>query len=326
MKRYRKSKIYFDGSHYMAIPCVRDPENEHEEAFSRNIEDNISEDWIEVAEVPFELDNELFDDENQKAKEIFEVNYNNAMALPTKSQRLDFYYEILKDIFPDRKNCDRYVQFNFNRKFKNFIFRQFRLIRKINMLKFDYFCTFTYDSAKMNEDDFRKKLSYFLQHRATRNEWEYIGVWERGDKDNRLHFHFLLKADEKDIPGNFAKKRVWSSKVKKMKTVYENDYIRSRFGINDFSPIDYEDAEEYLSIVNYLLKYIEKSGERIVYSRGLKQFFLANIDEDNDVLAVHYNHSAKYVLFDDFEVFDDNGVSLGVCSKELLNGLKKTNI
>lgn len=322
MKVYRKCKIYFDGSHYIALPYRHDPDKEVEDIFAYDkvapIEFgkrvNMS-DIIDVSDEVKKLD---------KAKRIFEDNYKEAMSL-TKSQRFDFYYNLLKDIFPERKKCDRYVQDNLNRKFRNFIYRKLRMLRKVNLLKFDYFCTFTYDSEKMNEDDFRKKLKYFLRHRATRNGWKYIGVFERSPEKKRLHFHCLLNAEDNTIPGTFIKKRVWSSKVKKMKIVFENDYIKKRFGVNDFSPIDYEDGEEYMSCINYLLKYIEKSGEKILYSRGLYQYLVSNVDIEEDVVTTHYDLCVKHLLFDDFCAFNDNGTLIGVCSEEVLSKLKRTN-
>lgn len=329
-----KCKIYNDGSHYIALPYKHDPDLQEEVSdLSTYSQASFFDEPTEAStnkkkRVKYSDYSEIDDSDGVQAKVyharyLFEVNYQYAMTL-TKAKRFDFYYEVLQEIYPDRERCDRFVQNQLNRKFSNFIYRKLRMMRKVNLLNFDYFCTFTYDGSKLSEEDFRKKLSYFLQNKAKRDNWKYIGVWERSPEKNRLHFHCLLKADEATIPGQFTKKRVWSSKVKRMKSVLENDHLRKRFGVNDFSPIDYEDPEDYMSCINYLLKYIEKSGEKIVYSRGLYQYLVSNIEED-DVMNVRYDPCVKLVLFDDFNCYDDNGELIGSCSKETLSKLKKTN-
>lgn len=319
-----KVKIFYDGSHYIGIPYLHDPDIESKDTMSflqATDKDKKSSNEKNEAKTPQVGDIE----EPQGTLDIFEMYYKEAMALP-KSQRFDFYYNYLSDLIPDREQCNRFVQTQLNRKFKNFIYRKLRMIRKINLIRFDYFCTFTYDGSKLNEEEFRKKLGFFLSHKATRDNWKYIGVWERSPEKNRLHFHCLLKADRETIPGDFIKKRIWSSKVKRMRSVLENVYLRERFGVNDFSSIDYEDGEEYNDCISYLLKYIEKSGERIVYSRGLYQFFVANIDTDNDVLSVRHSPGIRLVLYDDFKAYNEDGELVGTCSKETLQKLKKTNV
>lgn len=315
-----KCKIFFDGSHYIAIPYVHDPDEV--KASTSFCHKSVSEkrDNQKTKEA-LEIKNDI----KQGALDIFEQYYQKAMNLP-KSQRFNFYYELLNEIIPDKNQCKKFLQLHFNRKFKNFVYRKLRMVRKINLIRFDYFCTLTYDGSMLSEEEFRKKLSYFLNHKSSRDNWKYIGVWERSPEKNRLHFHCLLKASPQSIPGKFTKKRIWSSKVKRMRSVLENDYLKERFGVNDFSPIDYEDGEEYADCVSYLLKYIEKSGERIVYSRGLYQFYITNIDADADVVSVRRTPGIRLVLYDDFKAYECDGALVGVCSKETLQKLKKTNV
>lgn len=50
--------------------------------------------------------------------------------------------------------------------------------------------------------------------------------------------------------------------------------------------------------LNYILKYIGKTGERIVYSRGIQTEILARIDE-KDIVTEMEDFVTKYILFDD---------------------------
>jgi guanyl-specific ribonuclease Sa len=65
------------------------------------------------------------------------------------------------------------------------------------------------------------------------------------------------------MKGDLVECRDYSTKNRRMQTTFQNSYFTERFGRNDFEPIDTVDLA---STASYLLKYIEKSGERIVYS------------------------------------------------------------
>ena len=67
--------------------------------------------------------------------------------------------------------------------------------------------------------------------------------------------------------------------------------------------------------LNYMLKYIEKTGERIVYSRGLPQFFISDIMDEDEY---------KVVLFDNFQCIDE-GTLMGTVSKEVIQTMRKAN-
>jgi hypothetical protein len=71
------------------------------------------------------------------------------------------------------------------------------------------------------------------------------------------------------------------------------------------------------------MKYIEKSGERIVYSKGVKTYFISDIIDD-DVVCTIGNEDRKILLFDDFSCFDE-GVFVGEVSRETIKQMRKTN-
>ena len=77
------------------------------------------------------------------------------------------------------------------------------------------------------------------------------------------------------------------------------------------------------STIDYILKYIEKTGEKIVYSRGLPMYVMSDI-EDKDVITRTGMEEKKLVLFDDFGCWDE-GVYVGVNSEETRAQLRKSN-
>ncbi len=54
----------------------------------------------------------------------------------------------------------------------------------------------------------------------------------------------------------------------------------------------------------YLMKYLEKTGEKIIYSKGLPQYFISDILDD-DVVCTIGQEEKKLLLFDDFTCRDE---------------------
>ena len=75
--------------------------------------------------------------------------------------------------------------------------------------------------------------------------------------------------------------------------------------------------------VAYILKYIEKSGERIVYSRGLPQYFISDILPEDVVMKVGQEEK-KLLLFDDFKCIDEDCI-VGTVSEETIKQMPKSN-
>ena len=73
----------------------------------------------------------------------------------------------------------------------------------------------------------------------------------------------------------------------------------------------------------YLMKYLEKSGERIVYSKGLPQYFITDIMDDDIVCPIGMEEQ-KLLLFDDFGCWDE-GEYIGQVSKETIAKMPKAN-
>ena len=75
----------------------------------------------------------------------------------------------------------------------------------------------------------------------------------------------------------------------------------------------------------YMMKYIRKTGEKVIYSKHLQTYFVTDIEE-NDVVCTIGQEDRKILLFDDFKCLDfENGEVLGQPNKdkELINNLPK---
>ena len=75
--------------------------------------------------------------------------------------------------------------------------------------------------------------------------------------------------------------------------------------------------------IAYIVKYIEKTGEKIVYSRGLPQFFISDVMEE-DIVCPFGLEDQKLLLYDDFGCWDE-GEYKGKVSKEVIEKMPKSN-
>ena len=353
---YAESKVYYDGSHYIAIPHTerrsrkrprreeelvevkepetdaKPPENEkksspivEDEPFRAEIDGVMFEELIEVEDAPFGPPKK--EDKRKKAptqmttrKEIFKKAYEESRSMK-KNEREEYIYKALEPHFKDADHCRLYVVKNMEREQRNLICRRVRMVRKANLQEFNYFCTFTYDGKKHTEESFKKKLKNTLSNFSKRRGWKYIGVWERSPEKQRLHFHGIFYIPEGTMPGKILDIEDYSFATHKRQITHQNLYFIENFGRNDFEPID--DPTRMGDAMAYLMKYLEKTGEKIVYSKGLPQYFITDILED-DVVCPYGREDAKLLLFDDFSCWDE-GVYVGQVGKETIAQLRKAN-
>ena len=123
------------------------------------------------------------------------------------------------------------------------------------------------------------------------------------------------------MPGKILDIEDYSFATHKRQITHQNLYFIENFGRNDFEPID--DPTRMGDAMAYLMKYLEKTGEKIVYSKGLPQYFITDILED-DVVCPYGREDAKLLLFDDFSCWDE-GVYVGQVGKETIAQLRKAN-
>ena len=302
MEDYAKSKVYYDGSHYIAIPHIEQPwkKRKHNKDILQKKED------------------EKIEEKNKSKKEMFEETYKENLD-KNKKEKIEKLKEKLKNEFNTEKELKEYIEMNLERKRRNAIVRKIRLMRKVNLQEWDYFCTFTYDDKKCDEQQFKKTLSDCFKKLCYRRGWKYAGVWERSPINNRLHFHGLFYTP--NMVGEFIETKDYNTTKHQMQTAYQNTYFLERFGRNDFKPIASQD--DLYSCVAYLMKYMEKSGEKIVYSKNLPTFFISDILPD-DVICKFGREERKLILFDDFHCLDE-GVLIGKVSKETISQMPKAN-
>ena len=196
------------------------------------------------------------------------------------------------------------------------------MVRKANLANFNYFCTFTYDDNKHTEESFKKGLKTCLRNLCYRKNWRYMGVWERAPETNRLHFHGLFYIPENSMPGEIIEVRDYSTQFQRMQTTFQSSFFNKRFGRSDFKEID-EHERRLGNALAYLMKYIEKTGEKIVYSKGLPQYFISDI-MDEDIVCTIGQEDKKLLLFDDFKCWDE-GCYMGKVSPEVIEQMRKSN-
>lgn len=342
---YGETKVYFDGSHFIAIPHTVRPTKRRSKPIEEEItiiqESEIKEGSLQEStqEPSISLEN-LVDDkciEESKdveikqekttrivrkltKKELFEELYTKYIDLKRNERKNKIIYEMLP-YFKDKESCEVFVFNNFERKQRNLICRRVRMCRKANLANFNYFCTFTYDNNLHTENTFKNKLRTCLRNLCFRRKWKYMGVWERAPETKRLHFHGLFNIPDNNMPGELIECEDYNFSAHKRIKTYQNTYFNSRFGRSDFKEINTK--SDLMNEVRYICKYIEKTGEKIVYSKGLPQYFISDI-MDEDVVCTIGQEDRKLLLFDDFKCWDE-GCLIGEVSPEVIEQMRKSN-
>ena len=147
-----------------------------------------------------------------------------------------------------------------------------------------------------------------------------MGVWERSPQKQRLHFHGIFYIPEGTMPGQMIDVNDYNFKSRRRRITHQNTYFNERFGRSDFEEIE---GRSVGGVVAYIMKYIEKSGEKLLYSRGLPQFFISDIMEE-DVVCPYGEEERKLLLYDDFGCWDE-GEYMGQVCDEVIGRLPKAN-
>ena len=230
--------------------------------------------------------------------------------------------EKMRPYFKYEQLLEQFVDNNLERIQRNIICRRKRMVRKVNLQEFNYFCTFTYDDKKHTEQSFREKLSRCLSNFSNRKGWKYVGVWERSPKKQRLHFHGLFYVPEGTLPTTMIIEEGYDFNAHKRRKIKQCGFFLEKFGRNDFEDIDHPMLKS--EGMRYIMKYMEKSGEKIVYSRGLPQYFVSDIWEE-DIACPYNEEETKFLLFDNFGCWDE-GVYIGQVSPEVIEQMPKSNV
>ena len=295
---YKAAKISFDGSHYIATTKENFPQGHKRRRAA-------------IPSTPKEVE--------QKAQ--FEAAYKESQKLPRK-ERKACMQKAMEEAIPDKEQRKEYVERNNERKKTNAIRRKVRLSKKVNLQReWSYFCTFTFSDEKHTEESFRKSLRNTLKHLVNRKGWKHIGVWERGGETGRLHFHVIFYIPTSGMVGEIVETKDYNTKDPHMQTALQNTYFLERYGRNDFQPLG--SPQEVQHSLGYLMKYIEKSGEKLIYGGKLPTYFVSDVI-DEDILAPYGIDDRKAILADDFLCMVDGEV-MGKVSPEVIAKMPKVN-
>ena len=221
---YGETKIYSDGSHYIAIPkttrpkrCAHKPRKQTTNILTLTETEQITR-----------------KEPNPKAE--FDRLYRENDG-KRKAEKMTNLIEGVKPYFKTEKDAESFVRENIERKKRNAIVRKTRLARKVNLQEWNYFCTFTYADKKHSEQSFRKSLSNCLKHLSNRKGWKYIGVWKRSPEKQRLHFHGMFFIPANAMIGELIAHKDYSTKTRKIQTTLQNTHFNEKYGRSDFEPI-----------------------------------------------------------------------------------------
>ena len=288
------AKIYYDGSSWMAIPHT---------------------------ERPYRQSRPRDRPEKSETVQQFERAFTQS-----KGKRKNRKAKLLQEfapMFKDEDEATQFVEQHFDRLSRNRWERYKRMIRRGYSYRWNYFCTFTYDSEKHTEETFRKKLMNTLYHLSNRRNWRYIGAWERGEQGQRLHFHSLAYIPDGQMPGVLEEHEDYSTKRHRREKSIQNSFFNDKFGRSDFSAVN--NAYEVADSIKYMLKYISKNDEKVVYSRGMKTYFISDIlDEDIICPMGDEEQGFKYILAENFTCIKD-GEIIGKVSPEIIEQMPRAN-
>ena len=211
---YGETKVYFDGSHYIAIPHTERPKRYRPKPVEEKItvaDDNEGSETVKATEPLISPVSDGNDDTEQlltdtpksepqaaipapknerqmTRKELFEELYKKYIDLP----RAERHYKVMDGMEPYFDTIEQlkwYVDLGFERKHKNMVYRRIRMVRKARLARFNYFCTFTYSDEKHTEESFKKALQTCLRNLCYRKEWKYMGVTHKPLYDIYASYH-----------------------------------------------------------------------------------------------------------------------------------------
>jgi len=248
--------------------------------------------------------NNAFEEDERFFNEVYQMSLEQGLIGLKQFEFIKQYYD---SFYNYEFDFTSYIWEQLKKKISNYKARVKRFTDKANLNAWTHFCTFTYDSKKFSsEEAFKKSLRKCLSNLHTRRGWKYMGEWEKGDENGRLHFHCLLYVPEGQMLGEIKEVNEYNPKSGLNKKINLNSFFQSHFGRNDFSPID---RDIFNDAINYILKYIDKNCERVIYSRAVPTCIIMPVSEEQ-IACVSFIFVEKikkfvnrYIFFDD--IFDD---------------------
>lgn len=262
-------KVHHDGSHYVAKRVEKDITHNKRPRLRSELSD-------------FEKD--------------FRDCYKHAtvLGLRRKKEIKSFVKDQLSADYCYLSNFEENIERELDRELLNLYNRKKRFRRKAYLNDWNYFCTFTYDAKMMSEEEFKTRLRRCLSNLHSRRGWRYMGVWERGERGNRLHFHALVFVPEGEMVGVLFDEEYYDKKSHSRKVAHRNTFFDLRFGRSDFKKLSSQEVK-HGTVMNYLLKYLQKTGEKIIYSRGIPSEEILPLQED-DLICSFVNYVEFFVV------------------------------
>ena len=118
-----------------------------------------------------------------------------------------------------------------------------------------------------------------------------------------MHFHCILYVPAGQMVGKITHKKEYSKRLGKVKETFSNDFFERKFGRNDFEELNIMEMKNG-SAVAYILKYLRKTGERIVYSRGIPTEISKTLDDRVFAAEITDDYVPKFVIFDNVIKWD----------------------
>ncbi len=161
-----------------------------------------------------------------------------------------------------------------------------RFFRKSNQVRWTAWWTITYSAELFSsEEEFMRCLLKKFGNLVTRRGWRVMGVFEKGEENDRLHFHGFVYIPKGAEVGELVEQTRWSEKRHCSEKYIENTVFREQFGINQYDALG--DGENISTVARYTAKmigYMQKGG-RVYYSRHIPSEFVLAV-RDCDVVCM----------------------------------------
>lgn len=196
----------------------------------------------------------------------------------------------------EKETCSEFIHRKIYNMSSAYAGRKKRFHRKKDQIRWTYWVTITYDDKKFaNEQAFKKTLLTRFRNLCDpkRNDWLIMGVFERGELNDRLHFHgFFYVPQGKDV-GQLEPRAKYSEKEKCWHNYKANTDFEEKFGDNEFEDIREATQKDVNAMAKYtekMLRYMEKGGI-VYYSRHIPTEYLVELDTTD--LLVAYSITCK---------------------------------
>ena len=277
--RTAEYKAYWDGENVVAYMCGENTATERER-YERT-------EWDELFTTEYNMLKKSAEyDEKGKDKSTKAVLRRNLeMTLVERFYNIYGYTDSA-----EKETCSEFIHRKIYNMSASYAERKKRFHRKKDQIRWTYWVTITYDDKKFaNEQAFKKTLLTRFKNLcdSTRNDWLIMGVFERGELNDRLHFHgFCYVPQGKDV-GELVPRAKYSEKEKCWHNYKANTDFEEKFGDNEFEDIREATQKDVNAMAKYtdkMLRYMEKGGI-MYYSRHIPTEFTVKLDTTDILVA-----------------------------------------